>query len=79
VDYLRKMWFDTLVYEPEGVRHLVNMVGASQVVVGSDYPFDMGHYDPHGLVGSAPGLMEAEVAAILGGNAAGLLGLGDST
>ena len=75
VEYLRKMWFDTLVYEPEALRHLVNVVGASQVVVGSDYPFDMGHYDPHGLIGSTPGLTEDEAAAILGGNAAALLGL----
>jgi aminocarboxymuconate-semialdehyde decarboxylase len=75
VEYLRKMWFDTLVYEPEALRHLVNVVGASQVVVGSDYPFDMGHYDPHGLIGSTPGITEDEAAAILGGNAATLLGL----
>ncbi len=75
VEYLRKIWFDTLVYEPEALRHLVNVVGAAQVVVGSDYPFDMGHYDPHGLIGSTPGLTEDEAAAILGGNAAALLGL----
>jgi len=35
----------------------------------------MGHYDPHGLIGSTPGLTEGEAAAILGGNAAALLGL----
>jgi len=75
VEYLRKIWFDTLVYEPEALQHLVNVVGASQVVVGSDYPFDMGHYDPHGLIGSTPGLSDEEAAAILGGNAAALLGL----
>jgi aminocarboxymuconate-semialdehyde decarboxylase len=75
IEYLRKMWFDTLVYEPEALRHLVNVVGASQVVVGSDYPFDMGHDDPNGLIGSTPGLTEEEAAAILGGNAAALLGL----
>ena len=75
VEYLRKMWFDTLVYEPDSIRHLVNVVGASQLVVGSDYPFDMGHYDPHGLLAATPGLDESQIAAILGGNAAALLGL----
>lgn len=75
VEYLRKMWFDTLVYEPGGLRHLIDVVGASQVVVGSDYPFDMGHYDPHGLLAATQGLIPAELSAILGGNAAGLLGL----
>lgn len=75
VEYLRKMWFDTLVYEPEALRHLINVVGASQLLVGTDYPFDMGHYDPHGLLAATPGLTEAERRAILGGNAAGLLNL----
>lgn len=75
IEYLRRMWFDTLVYEPQALRHLVEVVGASQLVVGSDYPFDMGHYDPHGLM-SATGLGEADIAAILGGNARALLGLG---
>ena len=77
VEYLRKMWFDTLVYEPGGLRHLIDVVGASQLVVGSDYPFDMGHYDPHGLLAATQGLTPAELNAILGGNAAGLLGLGE--
>ena len=74
IEYLRRMWFDTLVYEPEAVRHLVNVVGASQLVMGSDYPFDMGHYDAHGLLAATPGLDESQIAAILGGNAAALLG-----
>jgi methylmalonyl-CoA/ethylmalonyl-CoA epimerase len=51
-------------------------VGSSQVFVGSDYPFDMGSYDVHGLVGDVPGLSPAEREAILGGNAARLLELG---
>jgi aminocarboxymuconate-semialdehyde decarboxylase len=75
IEYLRKMWFDTLVYEPEALRHLVEVVGASQLVVGSDYPFDMGHYDPQGLLGATPGIDETQIAAILGGNARALLGL----
>jgi len=79
VEYLRKIWFDTLVYEPEALRHLINVVGVSQVVVGSDYPFDMGHYDPHGLLAATNGLSEAERSAILGGNAATLLGLPSCT
>ncbi len=78
IEYLRRMWFDTLVYEPEALRHLVNVVGASQLVVGSDYPFDMGHYDPHGLMGAA-GLSQSDREAILGGNAAELLGLGQGS
>jgi aminocarboxymuconate-semialdehyde decarboxylase len=74
-EYLRGIWFDSLVYEPEALRRLVDVVGASQVVIGTDYPFDMGHYDVHGLVEAVPGLGEAERSAILGGNARLLLGL----
>jgi aminocarboxymuconate-semialdehyde decarboxylase len=75
IEYLRRMWFDTLVYEPEAVSHLVEVVGASQLVVGSDYPFDMGHEDPHGLLAATSTLSEADRAAILGGNACALLGI----
>ena len=75
VDYLRGIWFDTLVYEPQALRHLIDVVGVSQLVVGSDYPFDMGHNSPHELLAATAGLSHAERAAILGGNAASLLGL----
>jgi aminocarboxymuconate-semialdehyde decarboxylase len=75
IEYLRRIWFDTLVYEPQGLRHLVDVVGASQLVVGSDYPFDMGHDDPQGLLAATAGLSDAERAAILGGNARSLLGI----
>jgi aminocarboxymuconate-semialdehyde decarboxylase len=74
-EYLRQLHFDSLVYTPEGVGHLVSQVGASQVMVGTDYPFDMGSYDAHRLLESVPGLGAAERAAILGGNAARLFGL----
>jgi aminocarboxymuconate-semialdehyde decarboxylase len=73
--YLKQLYFDNLVYTPEAIRHLVNEVGASQLVVGTDYPFDMGSYDVHALVEAVPGLSESERAAILGGNALRLLGL----
>ncbi len=70
--YLRRMWFDSLVYELDHLKRLVDVVGASQVVLGTDYPFDMGHYDPAGLLG---GLDPEAGAAVAGGNAARLLGL----
>lgn len=73
-DWLRQIWFDSLVYEPIALRHLVDRVGVSQVVVGTDYPFDMGHYDIHTLVDATPGLTDDERVAILGGNAAALIG-----
>lgn len=71
--YLRQIFFDTIVYRPEQLRHLIAEVGAGQVVVGTDYPYDMAHYDMHALLAAVPHLSEADRAAILGGNAARLL------
>lgn len=73
--YLRRIYFDSLVYEPEALEHLVRKVGAERVLLGSDFPFDMGSEDPLGHVRSAPGLSPGERAAICGGNAARLLRL----
>lgn len=73
--YLKQIFFDTVVYRPEQLRHLLAEVGVSQVVVGTDYPYDMAHYQIHALLEAVPGLSAADRAAILGGNAAQLLKL----
>lgn len=75
IEYLREMFFDTLVYEPIALRHLMDIVGDTQVMVGTDYPYDMGHYEPHALVGAIPGTTQAQRDAVLGGNAARLFKL----
>jgi aminocarboxymuconate-semialdehyde decarboxylase len=74
-EYLKGIWFDSVVYDGMALRHLIDRVGVSQVVVGTDYPFDMGDYAPHELVASLPSLSQAERGALLGGNALGLLGI----
>ena len=74
-EYLRQIWFDSVVYAPLALRHLMDQVGASQIVMGTDYPFDMGSYRLHELIGAMPGLSPSEQAGILGLNAAGLLGI----
>ena len=38
-EYLRQLYFDSLVFTPEALRHLVAVVGASQIVLGTDYPY----------------------------------------
>ena len=38
-EYLRQMYFDTLVFTPEALRHLAAEVGVSQLMLGTDYPF----------------------------------------
>ncbi len=70
---LAKLYFDTIVFDPEQLRHLVNLWGVDHVVVGTDYPYDMGWYDPRGFVDSCRFLKDADKAKILGLNAAKLL------
>jgi aminocarboxymuconate-semialdehyde decarboxylase len=74
-EYLKDIWFDSVVYDGMALRHLIDRVGLSQVVVGTDYPFDMGDYAPHELISSLASLTDIDRAALLGGNALGLLGI----
>ncbi len=73
-EYLRQLYFDSLIFTPEALRHLVAEVGAGQIMIGTDYNFGWVK-DPVGHVLSTPGLSDAERAAILGGTAARLLRL----
>ncbi len=73
--YLRRIFVDCLVYDPAHLAFLVAQMGAERVVVGTDYPYDMGDDDPVGLVEATPGISDDDRARILGGNAARLLGL----
>ena len=72
--YLRRMWFDSLVYTPTALEHLVAVAGADRVVLGTDYPWDMGVGDPVQRVRAAA-LTEGQRLDILGRTAAGLLRL----
>jgi aminocarboxymuconate-semialdehyde decarboxylase len=72
--YLKKIYFDSVVFTPEQLAELVRLYGADHVIMGTDYPFDMADYDPIGHVASA-GFDAATVAAVAGGNAKRLLGL----
>jgi len=69
-EYLRDLYFDTCVYDVAVLDALIRRYGADHVVMGSDYP--VGEREPVGFVRSAEGLGEAQLAAILGGNAARL-------
>ena len=76
-EYLKKFYFDTMVFEPDQVEFLINKYGADHVLLGTDYPYDMGEDDPLGLIGSVPGLSQDQIDLISGGNAARLLGFTD--
>ena len=65
---IRIFLVDTVVHDASVLRELVDFFGAENVVLGSDYPFDMGVDRPADVVRAA-GLPEADERKILGGNA----------
>ena len=74
-DYLRRLYFDTIVFDPRALGHLVELWGADHVLLGTDYPYDMGDYAPLDGIARVKKLKSAERSAIAGGNAARLLGI----
>jgi predicted TIM-barrel fold metal-dependent hydrolase len=73
-EYLKQMYYDTMVFTPEGLRHLAAEVGTSQLMLGTDYPFPWTKTAvDHVLAG--PGFSDADKAAVLQGNAAKVLGI----
>jgi aminocarboxymuconate-semialdehyde decarboxylase len=74
-EYLKRLYFDTIVYTHRRLEYLVAQYGADHILMGTDYPADMGEIDPIGFIERAPGLDDHERRAILGGNAARLLDL----
>jgi len=74
-EYLKRIYFDTMVFDADQIAFLVHKYGADHVVLGTDYPYDMGCYEPLDLIGRVPGIDAATLDAIAGGNAAKLLKL----
>ena len=72
--YLRRVFLDTVVFTTHQLENLVRVFGAGQVLMGTDYPYDMAEYDPLGHLAEAA-LDAEQVAAIAGGNARRVLGL----
>ena len=73
-EYLNQIYFDSLVFTPEALRHLVAQVGASQIVIGSDHPIPWEEH-PVDRIFATTTLSDDDKAAILGGNAARLFGM----
>jgi aminocarboxymuconate-semialdehyde decarboxylase len=65
----RRLFFDTVMFEPRALRFLCDVAGADKIMLGSDYPFGIGDPDPAAIV-DRTSLTQAERAAILGDNAA---------
>jgi aminocarboxymuconate-semialdehyde decarboxylase len=72
--YLKRIYFDSVVFTPHQLENLIKVFGADRIIMGTDYPYDMGEYDPIGHLASAK-LDSWTMTAIAGGNAVNLLGL----
>jgi aminocarboxymuconate-semialdehyde decarboxylase len=75
LEYARRLYFDTLVYDPRAVRYLMDLVGPGQLVVGSDYPFSIRERPPGKAMTEVAGLLAADREAIQVDNALRFLGL----
>lgn len=67
-DWLRRLYYDTVLHSPESLRFLLDFAGPEHVVLGSDYPFEMGEQEPLRAVEAIPGLTAGERELIVRGN-----------
>ena len=72
-EYLKKLYFDSIVYQEPSLENLVRFAGSDHVLLGTDYPFDMGEDDPVKFINQLKSVPQAERDKILGGNAVRLL------
>jgi aminocarboxymuconate-semialdehyde decarboxylase len=71
-EYLKQIYFDSIIFTQEGLRHLIAEVGADRIALGTDYPFPWS-VTPVDQVMALPGLSEADRISILGGTIGKLL------
>ncbi len=74
---LRQFYFDTITHSVAALRYLIDLVGSDHILLGSDYPFDMGYEHPREIIDRL-NLPPEQTRAILGQTAARLLRLEDT-
>lgn len=73
-EWVSRLYHDTVLHSTRSLGMLVDLVGPTRVVLGSDYPFEMGDPDPLGTLAQVPGLSEQGQRLIRAGNLLRLLG-----
>lgn len=73
--YLEKFYFDTITFDRTMLANMVKRYGADHVVLGTDYPYDMGMEQPVDFIGGTKGISASDKVKIMGANAARLLGI----
>ena len=71
--YLEKVYFDSITFDPRMLKQLIDRYGARHVLLGTDYPYDMGEDHPRKLIAGVKGLSDLERRQIEGLNARRLL------
>jgi aminocarboxymuconate-semialdehyde decarboxylase len=69
----RRLYYDTVLHDPRALAFLVERVGADRVLMGTDYPFEMGDHDPVATVEGIPGLTDQQRGLIVEGNVSRIL------
>ena len=73
--YLDRIYFDTAIHSALELGRLIQTASARNLMLGTDYPFDMGVKNPLKLLNSVDELANEAKAMICGGNAIELFGL----
>jgi aminocarboxymuconate-semialdehyde decarboxylase len=68
-EYVRRLYFDSLVHDADVLRLLLHQAGAERVALGTDYPFVLGEAEPGRLIESLDDLSDETKARLLGGTA----------
>lgn len=72
-DLLKRLYFDSLVFEPQALRYLIDLVGADHVCIGTDAPFDMADENPQATLEAVPRMTPKEHHCVCCGTALKLL------
>jgi aminocarboxymuconate-semialdehyde decarboxylase len=73
MEFVKRLYYDSLVHIPEALDYLLSLVGPTQIVLGTDYPYEMAERAPVKFIDSVPGLSTADRHAILEGNVVRIL------
>ncbi|MGI9522816.1 MAG: amidohydrolase family protein [Hyphomicrobiaceae bacterium] len=74
-EYLKRFYFDGIVFAVDQLEFIARKFGTDRICLGTDYPFDMGEYDPVEHICQVSGLSDADYARMCGLNAMDLFGL----
>ena len=74
-EYLKRIYFDSIVHGGAALQYLVDIVGADRIVVGTDYPMGMGDMEAVSRIKGLGGVSPEEKKRMLGENALKALGM----